>query len=116
LHDSERQPRRRIRSWTTYARHIPGHALGKTVADEVASAKSTTRIVDTGRRSEAGTVRRASGNDVAHVEEHCDLQDREQQENQQDGDHRELCDRGTSIASAASDERSDAHEQRVAHC
>ena len=50
-----------------------GDVFGKTLADEVASAESTTRIVDTGRRSEAGTVRRASSNDVAHVEEHRDL-------------------------------------------
>jgi hypothetical protein len=51
----------------------PGHGFGKTLADEVASAESTTRIVDTGRCGEARTVRRASGNDVAHVEKHRDL-------------------------------------------
>jgi hypothetical protein len=45
----------------------PGHGFGNTPADEVASAESTTRIADTGRRGEARTVRRASGNDVAHV-------------------------------------------------
>src|SRR4029077_13147253 len=90
--------------------------LGKTLADEVASPKSATRIVDTGSRSEASTVRRARGNDIAHVAEHRDLQYREQQESKQNGDHRELGDRGASLASAASGEHSNAHEQRVAHC
>jgi hypothetical protein len=70
-----------------------GHVFGKSLADEVASAESTTRIVDTGRRGEAGTVRRASGNDVAHVEEHRDLH-REQPEDKQDGAYGAPCPRG----------------------
>src|SRR6476619_3100853 len=36
--------------------------------------------------------------------------------NKQNGDHGELRDRGAAVAFAATDQRSDAHEQRVAHC
>jgi hypothetical protein len=72
-HDDERQPRRIIRSRTTCAGHIPGHGLGKALADEIASPKPATRIVDAGSRSEASTVRCARGNDIAHVAEHRDL-------------------------------------------